>query len=666
MVGFVAASLFLLALGLPGVAGLRRLDARLTSLEWWAYGLPLGVVVGSLALLASATIARALSLPLILLVALASVIVATALAGRLGGAFGGGRTLGFAATVAPRPPQRQPGDEQSGEPQPPSPAPGLLERALATFGPLSLCIIAAFIVRWIFLWRSVLVTDASGLVAGQINVWGDWALHLGDVTGFVYGDNLPPQNTRLAGTPYTYHYLAAFTAAALVRLGMDPVGELTLHRLVFSVRILFGLCAFAVRLTRDRDIAGVSIALFLLGGTLGWTLIAAAMNSSHDLLGTLLRQPWSNGPQEDANFRWQNLFFSLIESQRGFLYGLPVFLLILTLLYLGVQGGGRKLFAAAGLIAAILPFAHTSTLAALALIAPFVALLFFGPLRDWVTNWALFFGLWIAVAVPQLLLQQGGQRVGTQGLRWKVGWVAAPDPWLWFWLKNLGWFIPLLLVALASRTLLPAPARRFLWATMPLFVICNLVAFFPWDWDNTKFLFYWFLGVSIFVAAILVRTWRESRSLVGRSFLLSVVATMILSGLLVNLQQGLGRDRNGLLSAEELRVAEQVRALTPPRAVFAAGLQHNHPVPVMAGRPVVMGYPGWLFSYGIDYSQRERDLRAIYALAANTPALLDRYQIDYVVIGPNERQNFKPNVEAYRGRYQRIISTGNYEVFKVR
>lgn len=233
-------------------------------------------------------------------------------------------------------------------------------------------------------------------------------------------------------------------------------------------------------------------------------------------------------------------------------------------------------------------------------------------------------------------------------------------------MKNLGWFIPLLLIALASRTLLTGPARRFLWAMMPIFAICNLVAFFPWDWDNTKFFFYWFLAVTILVAALLVRTWREHSSLVVRALVLSVVATMTLSGLLLNFQQLIGKDHNLFLSTEELAVAAQVRDLTPPHAVFATGLQHNHPVTVMAGRAVMMGYPGWLFSYGIDYSQRERDLRAIYALAANTPALLEKYNVEYVVIGPNERQNLKPNVEAFRSRYQRIINTGNYEVFKVR
>jgi uncharacterized membrane protein len=81
---------------------------------------------------------------------------------------------------------------------------------------------------------------------------------------------------------------------------------------------------------------------------------------------------------------------------------------------------------------------------------------------------------------------------------------------------------------------------------------------------------------------------------------------------------------------------------------------------------VIMSYTGWLFAFGINYTERQRDVQAIYSLAPNTPALLNKYDTDYVVIGPGERREFKPNVEAYRSRYERIINTGNYEVFKVR
>lgn len=660
MLGAIATCLMLLALGLPGVIALRRLTDQLTTLEEWVYGLPLGAVVGSLALLVLSIIFGRLSTGLVIVVAAVSLVgvlwawpwstlvAAFRAAGRQ-------QRPGSAATTTPP----RPAEEETT---------GRLAGVLAIFGPLSTVILGLFALRWAILWASALVYDKEGLWANQINIWGDWALHLGDVTSFVYGDNFPPQNTRYAGGPLAYHYLTSITSAAGVELGMDPASALSLHSFVFCILLLLGLYAFALRLTKDRDAAGVGTALFLLGGSLGWLVIASDINKSKDILGTLQKQPWDQSIQNDYGFNWQNMFFALIEPQRGYLYGLPLALLILTLLLAGVQHWEWKFFAAAGLIGGTLPFAHTSTLVTLALITPFVALLFRTDLRTWVRSWALFFGLWMVTALPQIYLQQGGQRGETRAIRWEVGWLTqnSHEPWLWFWGKNLGAFIPLLGLALASRDLLPQASRRLLWAFMPTFILCNLIAFRPWDWDNTKFFFYWFLAVCILVGMLLTKLWRQHRSVAIRTLLAGVVATMILSGLLVNYQQLAGKDHNLLLSAEELRVAEQVRELTPAHATFAVSFQHNHPVPVMAGRRVVMSYTGWLFAFGVNYQERERDVRSIYALAPNTDALLQKYGVDYVVIGPGEEQEFKPNLALFRSRYPCIINTGNYEIFKVR
>jgi hypothetical protein len=635
-VALIATCLMLLALGLPGVIALRRLTNQLTSLEEWVYGLPLSAVLGSLALLVLAIMFGGLSTGLVI------IVVMIILVGML--------------WVWPW--------STRAEEQPTSRRPGIL----AAFGALPAVILGLFALRWTILWTNALGYDREGLWANQINIWGDWALHLGDVTSFAYGDNFPPQNTRYAGGPLAYHYLTSITSAAEVELGMDPAGALTLHSFVFSILLLLGLYAFALRLTKDRDAAAVGIALFLLGGSLGWLVIASDINTSKDILGTLRKQPWDQGIQNDHGFRWQNMFFALIEPQRGYLYGLPLALLILTLLLVGVQHWKWKLFATAGVISGTLPFAHTSTLVALALITPFVALLFRTDLWTWVRSWALFFGLWMVTALPQIYLQQGGKRGETSAIRWQVGWLAqnTHEPWLWFWGKNLGWFIPLLGVSLASRDLLPQASRRLLWAFMPTFILCNLIVFRPWDWDNTKFFLYWFLAVCILVGMLLTKIWREHRSAAIRTLLAGIVATMILSGLLVNYQQLAGLDHNRMLSVEELRVAEQVRELTPAHATFAVSFQHNHPIPMMAGRRVVMSYTGWLFSFGVDYQERERDVRAIYALAPSADALLQRYAVDYVVIGPGEEQEFKPNLELFRSRYPCIIRTGNYEIFKVR
>jgi uncharacterized membrane protein len=86
---------------------------------------------------------------------------------------------------------------------------------------------------------------------------------------------------------------------------------------------------------------------------------------------------------------------------------------------------------------------------------------------------------------------------------------------------------------------------------------------------------------------------------------------------------------------------------------------------MLAGRHTVMSYPGWLFSWGIDYSSRERDVRTMYALAPGAADLFRKYGVDYVVIGSSERDQLGANEEAYRSRYTPVIQTANYEVFAV-
>lgn len=675
---YVAAIALLVSMGTLGMALLRRYISSLDLLEQLAYGLPLGVVLASL-MLFLLTIPFGLNSALVIILGIGCAVGALGLWPRKSrpdrhqDAAQPERTIRAGLRRGPRPGNKrrkrrvQPGKPVAGGSQPAS-------RAATSLGPfaalahlardrknlLAALVLGLFALRWVILWHSALTYRADGLWAGQINIWGDWTQHLGDVSTFAYGGNLPPDHPRFAHHPYAYHYLAALTAAAMVTLGLDPAAALTFHSLIFSLVIALGVYTFARRLTGDRQVAALTIILVFLGGGFSWLISLSRAAATPNPLLALLRYPWDQQGQDLANFRWQNLYFVLIEPQRGYLYGLPLGLLIFTLLLLAAQAGKPRLFASAGIVAGLLPLAHLSTLLALALITPFLFFLF--PSR-W---WALFFGVWIALAVPQLYLQQGGDRGATAAMRLQLGWVAGPDAWPWFWLKNLGLFLPLLGIALTSRPLLPALSRRFLWGFMPLFLIANVAVFQPWDWDNIKVLAYWFLAVCVAVAALLTRWWRTQRTFAVRSLIAAAVVTMTLSGLLLNLSQLLGQDQHLLLTREEVDLAATVRTITPPAAIFAAGLQHNHPISVLAGRRVMMGYPGVLWAQGIDYAQRERDLRAIYALASDMPALVSRYDVTYVVIGPNEQQQLGANLAGYRARYPLVLHTANYEIFKVR
>jgi uncharacterized membrane protein len=113
-------------------------------------------------------------------------------------------------------------------------------------------------------------------------------------------------------------------------------------------------------------------------------------------------------------------------------------------------------------------------------------------------------------------------------------------------------------------------------------------------------------------------------------------------------------------------VAAAVRRATDPHAVFAAGLQHNHPIPVLSGRRVIMGYPGWMWSQGTDTRQREHDLREIMAMSPSVYELMARYGVDYVVIGPSEKDKLGADLAAYRRTFRTIVKTDNYDVFDVK
>jgi hypothetical protein len=607
----------LVTLAVGGALLLWGLRLELSSLELVAYGAPTGLVAGSLLMLLFASLAGRLT----------PIIVAAPVVAALGAVLLVRRTLEAAPVQVS--------------------APG---RSLWL-------VLGVAAIAWALFWSQALRVTPGGISAGTVGIWGDWSLHLGDVSSFAYGDNFPPQNPRFAGRGYPYHYLTSITVAAMVRLGMNPIHALPLHSFLLCLLVAAGLYAFTLRLTGDSAAGALALVLFLLGGGLAWSWGLDEVLRAPELTRVLtrVRQVSAQGAQ---GYEWQNVHLALLVPQRGYLYGLPLALLILTLLYEAVRSGDVRTFALAGAAAGLLPLAHLSTLLALALITPFLVLLH--PTR----GWAAFFALWVAVAVPQLYWQQGGQAGPALALRLQPGWMAGSLPWGWFWLKNLGCFLPLLVVALLNRSLLPRRGARFLLGFMPVFVLANLLVFQPWDWDNTKVLVYWYLAGCILVAVLICRTWRETR--VGMRVIVALaLLTLLLSGVLLHLHQALGMDRHLMLTREEVKLAEQVRAATPPDALFAVGPRHNHPVSLLAGRRLLMGFPGYLWSTGVDYSGRERDLQAIFALSPDAPDLLRAYGVDYVVIGRYEREHLGADLQAYRRRFPLVVRTSSYEVFGV-
>jgi hypothetical protein len=653
MLSALASLALLAALAAPGIVAVGRSFRFLTPLERFAHGSVLGIVVGTLALLPAAS-ALGFTPGLIIGLGFAAVLVAL--------------VLRF-VRKGPKPG--------------PAAAPSI-RALLGRLDPVATLVIGAFTLRWAFLWRDALEVRPDGLWAGHEYIWSDWPTHLGMVSSFAYGDNFPPQHPLFAGLPLSYHFLSDLTPAAFVVLGLDPIGALPLHSFVLSVLAALGLYAFVRRLAGVRSIATLALVLFLLGGGLGWVTTIERAMASGDPIASFLADPWDLRALGDLHIRFFNPYIAFLMSQRAYLYGLPLAMLALTVLGIAARRRSLRLFAGAGVVAGLLPLSHLPTLLALAMTTPFlVVLLSSRPWRlrtiPW-PGWILFHVVWVAVATPQLLGQLGGGSGALSALRFQLGWVAgeAPhlDAWWWFWLKNVGAFAPLLPVALGvgllealrgpSGRLLPPRSFGILLAMMAIFVAANLFAFQPWDWDNHKILVYWFLATAILVAALLVRVWRRYRTALVRVPIVLAAASMVASASLENLDMLMGQGRYRMLSAAQIELAAAIRETTAPRSLIVSGMQTHDPVLMLAGRRLLMGYWGQLWVSGIPYEERQADVLAIYRLGPGADALLARYGVDYVVIGPDEVADLGANLAAFEARYPVAAREGPWTIFAVR
>ena len=101
-----------------------------------------------------------------------------------------------------------------------------------------------------------------------------------------------------------------------------------------------------------------------------------------------------------------------------------------------------------------------------------------------------------------------------------------------------------------------------------------------------------------------------------------------------------------------------------PRALFLNAPIYNSPVG-LSGRRSLMRYSGHLASYGIDYEEREQDVKTIYGGSALADSLLQKYNIEYVFIGPDERNEFKAREDFFR-RFPVVAEEGQYRVYKLK
>ncbi|PXF53890.1 MAG: hypothetical protein C4B56_00355 [Candidatus Methanophagaceae archaeon] len=519
----------------------------------------------------------------------------------------------------------------------------------------------------------VLRPDNAGNLYAFHTVWADYPFHTSVITSFVYEPHFqfPPSYPQFLHTEMHYPFLMDFYSAVLMKGGLDLRHSIIIPNILFQAS-LFGLFYYlAYRLTGLKMAGMIGSVIFIFAG-------------------------FPPGLQS-GGLHFLNPMYAVLMPQRTAMFGMALSFAVYNLLFESLFGaGGRSELFIAGMLTGMMPYIHAHSFMATAFVALFLApasLLLRGDRdnrgRAGLKKLIIILVPLIALALPQILSIRAG--VTENFFNFYPGWTdenkniitalnwssipaviySAADTTillLSFWAENAGALIILLCLGIIKAR---ESAKLFFLPFLALFFITNFVKYQPWYFDNYKVFIHW-LAVSAAIAPLSI-SWvvDELRTRVRVRYThlatLSVCVLLIactVFGVIAHVR--MIKYDYWVWSACDREIADWVRDNTVPDGLFLTGSAHNHPITALAGRQRVMGYEGWLWSHGLNWTRIMKVKRDEIAMYKGNYRLIKDYGIDYVCIGPYERafaneNHFELNYSAFedRARFRLIYEYGD-------
>lgn len=468
------------------------------------------------------------------------------------------------------------------------------------WGGAALLIFALFALRS-YLW--LVFNSGDEMWVFSPNNLGDLSLHLTYVRYLANGAPFWPENPIFAGEPLTYPVGVDLFNSLLAILGLD------VQRGFVWVGLIASACTAAMLWRWGR---GFAVAGFLFaGGTLGFEIFHEGK-----LIDYQSDAAWS---ATGLIVAWKSLPLSLFVTQRGLLYALPAGLALLAswrARFLQPERYDQRIpLWGEWLLYAAMPVFHLHTF----LFLSFIAGAWFIFMRTARVHLFTLVALALVPATALVWCVTGGFS-GASVVSWHPGWMQGDQNFFVFWLTNFGFFLPLvgwLVVALLRRRG-PASAVALLVPAAVVFLACCFWKFAPWEWDNTKLMIWSYLAVlPVIWEVLLARRSEAIRAAVCFALFFSGAVSLFggLSGSLVTGEKreggvlpGVGYSL-GTLRSEVDGVAWATRDI-PITDRFIAAPNYNQPL-LLAGRLLLMGYEGHIWSHGIDSNSRKDAIETV-------------------------------------------------------
>lgn len=517
------------------------------------------------------------------------------------------------------------------------------------------------------LFGSLLINEQGFIGAISIG-WADTAYHLDMIGKLRTSDPFILEHPVVSGQPLNYPFMLNLQTAFYQNVGLDLFSAWHLSSGLYGISLIFLVYLFGKRILKSEVLAALLVAMVFFGGGIGFLvyfsdLYSGWVNGGFDTFSNYILNPpneythleYRFFPETSSkygilhNIWWRAPSISFLSHQRAFLPGLS----IATLLFIGlIAYRGNKDIWRWAIIWACLPLIHSHSFIACSIV---LICWFFYDLKNW-RSWFVGGVIGTLLALPQILYLAPVQLSDEFSfLRPWVGWMMCTHhkDWLhcdnnvkgidtniiWFWTKNFGivfwsWLAVVLLFILNKKNNI---LKRFnqsetiLIPSLLLFIIPNLVLLQPWEFDNNKILFYWWIFASIFTIVLAGNLFIKPR--IAMIVVVVVIFTSTFAGVIdvVSRINKMPADHKGFNNIKDVRTAEWIKTNTSPNSSFLTSNRSFQFIPMLTGRSIYLGFSSWLWSQGKTELSRDREKNARYFLYTGDNRKMCEDGVDYVL-----------------------------------
>lgn len=529
----------------------------------------------------------------------------------------------------------------------------------------------------------------DGLYLGHEHVWSDWPLHIGIAMTFA---TKQPQNwfthhPMYAYGKFTYSFLTDLISSLFMRAGFSLELAFIIPSIILSLLLIVGMYALIFTVTKSKKVAVIAITLFFLSAGPGFLSYFSDVSLSPDF-HTIFHPGKHYSRIDEYSWYAGNFIVGILIPQRAFLLGMTITVwvlasLIYTLKKDSFTNTSKIALVCAGVGAGILTIAHIHSFIAIVMISGLITIFSY-------RRWAQLVYYVLPATIVSLIFNGifiAGGIQNSNFIHLQIGYTSKGGLFAWFemWYRLWGLMIPSALLGLYLVRKQLKINKAFYYSFVLIFLIANCVLFQPVEWDNSKFFLWAYFGFSILTATVIVYLLNKQHAqkvmsliplpkfslklshLISIAIAAVLFLTLTLTGV-VELMRLWHTDENAFqaISIDDMNLGDKVRHETPQTAVFLTAPSTNHWVMMWASRPIMMGFVGWVYNFGFDYSQRLNDMHVMYQGGSAARELLKKYHISYVVIGPGEINDFNANIEYYDTNYGVKYRNNSYRVYDVR